>query len=272
VQDSGGNTISIPGLRALIAGNGSRGGDANAVYFAAGNGHGLFGSLQGAPVVSSDGVVNGASFQPGAAPNTLISILGSNLAATTRGWQAPDFVNGQLPTQLDGVSVTVDGAPAFVVFISPGQVNFLAPTTALFGEIQISNNGLTSSMIYSQFGSVAPAFFQSGGSAAATHADGTAIDSTNPAHAGETIILYGTGFGATAPATPNGSIIPAPLPLAVQPTVTFGGAPGKVAYGGLISPGLFQLNVVTPSVPAGSTTVIARIGAYASPPVQVLIE
>jgi uncharacterized protein (TIGR03437 family) len=48
-------------------------------------------------------------------------------------WQGSDFTNGQMPTQLDGVSVTVNGKPAYVYYISPTQVNILTPPDPMPG-------------------------------------------------------------------------------------------------------------------------------------------
>ncbi len=79
-----------------------------------------------APAISANGVVNGASFQPGVAANSWVTIQGTNLAAQTDDW-SHSIVNGALPTSLDGVSVTMGGKPAYVYFISPGQLNVLAP-------------------------------------------------------------------------------------------------------------------------------------------------
>jgi len=63
---------------------------------------------------------------------------------------------------------------------------------------------------------------------------------------GETVVLYGNGFGAASPVAPNGTILVAPLSLAVLPTVTIGGLPATVTYGGLIEPGVYRINVVAP--------------------------
>src|SRR5450759_2759178 len=49
-----------------------------------------------------------------------------NLAPQTDDWSR-SIVNGALPTSLDGVSVTMGGKQAYVYFISPGQLNVLAP-------------------------------------------------------------------------------------------------------------------------------------------------
>ena len=61
------------------------------------------------------------------APNTWTQINGSDLAPDTRTWQGSDFVNDQMPTQLDGASVTVNGEKAFVYYISPVQIDILTP-------------------------------------------------------------------------------------------------------------------------------------------------
>ena len=73
------------------------------------------------------GVVNGASFLPGTAASTWITIQGTNLSQTTRTWKSSDFVTNNLPTVLDGVSATSNGIAAYVYYISPTQLNVLAP-------------------------------------------------------------------------------------------------------------------------------------------------
>ena len=65
---------------------------------------------QPAPTIT--GVTNGATFQPGFASATWVSIFGTNLSQITYTWQTGDFVNGMLPTNLRGVSATIDGVPA----------------------------------------------------------------------------------------------------------------------------------------------------------------
>src|SRR5438309_7949970 len=52
--------------------------------------------------VHPPGVVNGASFEQDVSAGSWITILGANLATTTRAWAASDFNGGVLPTQLDG--------------------------------------------------------------------------------------------------------------------------------------------------------------------------
>ena len=79
-----------------------------------------------APSIDAGGVVSSASFQPGIVPGSWLTIKGSNLSPVTDTWEKA-IVNGILPTSLDGVSVSVGGKPAYVYFISPGQINVQAP-------------------------------------------------------------------------------------------------------------------------------------------------
>jgi uncharacterized protein (TIGR03437 family) len=72
------------------------------------------GTIQPAPAITTNGVVNAASFSTTIAPGAFTAIFGSGLAATTRTWTTADFVDGKLPVQLDGVSVTIDGKAAYV--------------------------------------------------------------------------------------------------------------------------------------------------------------
>ena len=69
-----------------------------------------------APSVSANGILNGASFQPGAVSNSWTTIKGVNLSTVTDSWDN-FIVNGKLPTTLDGVSVTMGGKPAYVEYV-----------------------------------------------------------------------------------------------------------------------------------------------------------
>src|ERR1035438_8324530 len=86
-------------------------------------------------------VQNGASFQNTLAANTYVTIKGSGLSTDTVGriWAGPDFSsnsNGTLnmPTQLDGTSVTVNGQLAYLYYVSPTQLNFITPNITATGN------------------------------------------------------------------------------------------------------------------------------------------
>ncbi|HZS49724.1 MAG TPA: TIGR03118 family protein [Bryobacterales bacterium] len=281
LQDPAGNVISIPGLWGLQPGNGGNGGDKNAVYFAAGPGgekHGLFGSLQASPVITASGIVNSGSSLPVIAQNTWITIFGANLAATNRAWASADFSGNKLPTSLDGVSVMINGKPAYVGFISPSQLNVLTPLDATLGPVpvQVTNNGLTSAAASVSLQPTAPAFFMyKNNYIAAVHSDNVSIvgpaalfpNASTPAKPGETIVMYGTGFGPTNPPIPGGTIVSSANPLISTPIVMFAGIGAQVIFGGLTGAGLYQFNVVVPpSAPDGDLEVQAVIGGVETPP------
>jgi uncharacterized protein (TIGR03118 family) len=278
LMDTIGAPIVIPNLWGLQPGNGAAGGDANAVYFTAGipgpdNGnHGLFGRLQAAPGVVAAGVTSFAGASVAIAPNTWISIKGSNLAETTRVWNDGDFVKGALPTEIDGVSVSINGDPAYVYSVSPAQLVVLtstdlaAPGTA---TLTTNNNGLISGSVTIQVQALAPTFFTSndGKHVAAVHADGSMVgppgaNGVTPAKPGETIALYGSGFGATNPAIPHGMMVTTALPLVTPPTITIGGTAVQPAFAGLSGPGEYMFRVTVPAAAAdGDVPVVAQLGA-----------
>ncbi len=86
-------------------------------------------ALSQQPVINPQGVVNAASFaspgQPssGIVPGSIASLFGRNLAAVARQAQALP-----LPRSLEGTSVTVNGIPAPLFYVSPNQINFQVPS------------------------------------------------------------------------------------------------------------------------------------------------
>jgi uncharacterized protein (TIGR03437 family) len=231
------------------------------------------GTQSGAGAIT--GVSNAGSFQPGFASATWISIFGTNLASTTYSWQAADFVNGQLPVSLQGVSVTIGGKPAFVEYISPGQINVLAPDDAATGsvQVQVTANQQTSNSFAAQKQTFAPAFFTTDGKAlAAVHADYTLIDAAHPAKPGEVILLYGTGFGPTNPAVSTAQLIATAEPLANPVQLSIGGANAPVIFAGLVEAGLYQFNVTVPAIAGGDAAVTASIlGAQSQTGVSIAV-
>jgi uncharacterized protein (TIGR03437 family) len=226
---------------------------------------------QSTPTITAAG--NAGSFQTNFASATWVSIFGTNLSTSTYTWQASDFSNGLLPTSLQGVSVTIDGIPAYIDYISPTQINALAPDDTNTGpvQVQVTTAQQASNNLSVQKNQFSPAFFtiDNGVYAAALHADYTLVGSANllpgvttlPAQPGETILLYGTGFGPTNPPLLTDQLVASPSVLANAVQVTIGGAAATVVYAGLVESGLYQLNVTVPSsLPAGDAAVVATIG------------
>jgi uncharacterized protein (TIGR03437 family) len=227
-------------------------------------------AVEGTPTPGTiTGVANAAGYQLSFAPATWVAIFGTNLSQLTYTWQASDFVNGMLPAALEGISVTIDGLPAYVYYISPTQIDVLAPDDATLGpvEVQVTTAGQASNAVTAQKNQFAPAFFTLDGThVAALHADYSVVTQTAPAMPGETILLYGTGFGPTTPALPTGQTVSAAAPLANSVQISIGGVAVTAGFAGLAGSGLYQFNVTVPSLPNGDATLLANIGGVASQP------
>jgi len=222
--------------------------------------------------------VNAAANTLVVAANTWIAVRGTNLAPAgdIRTWQTSDFLNGQMPTSLDGVSVTINGVSAYVSYISPAQVNALTPPGLQAGvaQVQVTNNGQQSAIVGVQLQSYSPTFFTFNGAyIAALHADGTILAPASlypglsvPAQRGEIVALYGNGFGPVSTAVSPGSLQQSGT-LPVMPVVTVGGTQTTLTFAGLVSPGLYQFNVVIPSNAAsGDNAVIATYAGLSTQP------
>jgi uncharacterized protein (TIGR03437 family) len=228
---------------------------------------------------TSGGVVNGASFQSGIAPDSWITISGTNLASKTDTW-ANAIVNGKLPTTLDGVSVSVGGDPAYVYYISPTQINAIAPNLeAGAANVIVTNSSGISSPASTVVQTARPAFFLwPGGYAVATRQDfslavknGTFPGTTTvPAKPGDVIILWGTGFGPTSPSTPVGVEVPSSTAYntANAVSVTVGGKTATV-YGAALAAGFAGLYQVAIQIPAalanGDYPAVATVSGAQSP-------
>ncbi len=230
-------------------------------------------TVQGALAAPSiTAVANAGSFQSGGASATWLSIFGSNLSTTTYSWQNSDFVNGQLPTSLQGVTVIIDGMPGYISYISPTQINVLAPDDPTTGPVAVQvsvaqQDSNTLTFTKTQF---SPSFFtiDNGKYVAALNLSYVLVGSPNliagvtslPAQPGETIELYATGLGPTNPASPTAQLVTTPSVLANTVQVSIGGMSAPVTFAGLVGPGLYQLNVTVPNLPNGDAVVVATIG------------
>lgn len=213
------------------------------------------------------------------APNTWVEIKGSNLAPAgdARTWRASDIVGNQMPTALDGVSATVNGKSAYVYYISPTQINILTPPDPLpaYPAIVVTNNGASSAPAAALGQPLAPSFFifSDGQHVAAFHPDGTLVGPASfsipgytfaPAKPGETISVYANGFGPTSTPVVSGATAQGGV-LSPPPVITIGGRSATVPFAGLVSPGLFQINLTVPDPLAqGDQPIKATYGGAAT--------
>ena len=229
-------------------------------------------TVAAAPTITN--VITAGAFGafPAITPGTWIEIYGTNLAPDTRPWATSDFNGPNAPTSLDRVQVTVNGQSAFISYIAsnPGQIDAQIPYTIPVNQtvqVTVINNGvpsapfnMTSSGILP--GMLAPGSFNIGGKQYVTALlpDGAtyilptgAISGvvSRPAKPGETIVLYGIGFGLVTPATSAGEIAQGNTRTLLPLQILFGQTPAQITYEGLAPGfvGLYQFDVVVPSVP-----------------------
>ncbi len=196
------------------------------------------------PYIYPTGIVNAGSFVPFTAefvPGEFISIFGANLATTTA-------TDPTLPTGLGGVQVLVNGSPAAVRYVSPGQINAVIPLgiDAGIASIQVVNSLGTSNAVSNYVGETQPGIFNSATSAPAVfHGNGTIVSALNPAVVGEELAVYLTGLG-TLDSSGNATYL-------MYMSVDFSGVTGAIDYAG-IEPGTplavgagYQMNVTVPS-------------------------
>ncbi|HLK50265.1 MAG TPA: IPT/TIG domain-containing protein, partial [Bryobacteraceae bacterium] len=208
-----------------------------------------------------------------------LEIKGTNLADPTDPrlsaavhpgeWTSVDFTGANAPTSLDGISVSINGKPAYVWYLSRGQLNVQAPEDATLGNVNITvTNCKTTSTSFAlprqalAPGLLAPPNYSSSGTqyVVATFTDGTYVLNTGlgasfglasrPAKPGDTIIFYGVGFGDVNPAILPGVVVGQGNQLANTVAFSFGStAAGTPAYQGLAGNfvGLYEFYVTVPS-------------------------
>jgi|GEM_PF-3232322 len=224
-----------------------------------------------------DAVVNGVTWRPEITSGSWAALFGAGLAGTSRLWRADDFVNGNLPTSLDGVQVSINGKAALICYISPTQANVLVPDDDTLGvvAVEIVYNGLRA-RAFVELRAFGPGFFaywQGGGKYAIAQDTewnwlakvgllGT--QGTRGARPGEIIILWGAGFGPANPRQPAATVVSEPKPLANTVRVTIGGVEAPSYWIGQTGPGLCQIMVTVPDVPDGDQPLSAEVAGVSS--------
>jgi uncharacterized protein (TIGR03437 family) len=235
-----------------------------------------------APSVDPGNVVSAATLAAGpVAANSWVTIYGSNLSATSRGWNETDFTNGGMPFSLDGVSVvlTVFGAPrlAYVGYVSPTQVNFLLPSDAspTSYQVQVRNpGGMSKQVPLTVQANAGQLLTFDGKHVAGVHADGTSLGKP-PASPNETVTLYATGCGPTSPALTPGQSPTQANSLATLPQVTIGTSAAKVISASALpgSPGVYQISVQIPADAAnGDLPLQLQIGTTSAAPTLITVQ
>ena len=230
-----------------------------------------------APSYSVTGIVNASNYAPGPfAPNSILSIFGTDLAISEHVLTSADIVNNTLPTELNSTRVYVDGINVPLFYVAPGQINFLVPSKQSVGPavIRVSREGLSGPQVTISIVDAAPALFlaPTGFAVASHNADYSLVSPDSPAHGGEVVIVWATGMGKTV-TNPQTGEIPSYVSSIVnlpELIVTLNGEavdPSAVLYAGL-SPGcagLYQINLVLPGDPGVNPEIRVYLGPESSP-------
>jgi uncharacterized protein (TIGR03437 family) len=176
-----------------------------------------------------------------------------------------------------------------VEFISATQINVLTPNIG-FGPLQVTvtTSAGTSNAITVTSQQYVPGLFElPNNQPVATHsnyqdaaAPGTfAGVATTPAAPGETIVVWGSGFGNTTPSFPYGVAIPSTTPYQSTSNVsaTLNGVPVTVYQNAaFLAPGnagLFQIGITVPTPLAnGSYPLIVTINGIPSPALMLTVQ
>ncbi|MFN7993661.1 MAG: hypothetical protein U0Q18_08680 [Bryobacteraceae bacterium] len=208
------------------------------------------------------------------APGELVEIYGTNLSKVTgdlSGWPG-----GSLPQVFNGVSVTLGGQAGRILYVSPFQVDaaFAFETPTGSQALTLNNGNGDSAPMSINVQAIAPAIYP----IVFKNANFSLIGSSNPAKAGDVIVLYATGMGQTTPVLTTGEVVPAGPPFfnTAPVTVSIGGKNAGVIYSIAAPPyvaGLYQMAVTVPSgLGPGTVAIVASAGGLNSNTVSIPVQ
>jgi adhesin/invasin len=237
------------------------------------------------PQLTSGSVVSAATFEPHVplAPGSLISVFGERLSEGVA--QAEEL---PLEVAMAGTMVVMAGRPMPLLFTSEGQVNAIVPyglNVNTRHQVLVRRGNTYAQPVAVDVAAAQPAVFlapqpgaEKQGHIYRATADGAQVlaGPSDPAKAGDVIVLYCSGLGAVDPAVEAGEAAPSEEPLArtVDPVeLRIGGKAATVFYSGLVPgfSGLYQVNAVVPE--GGSTgdsvPVTLKVAGQMSPDVSM---
>jgi uncharacterized protein (TIGR03437 family) len=246
-------------------------------------------AILSAPSIAPGGIVpvdsNVGTIQPG----EWASIYGTNLADSAETW-----ANGPFPNYLGDTSVTVDGKPAYLTYVSPGQINLQVPDDPAVGTVSVvvttGGGSATAKVTLAEF---APAFLlfdtrhvagvilRQDGSGTFGQGEGS-YDLLGPtgnslgfptvaAKPGDILELFGTGFGPTIPAVAPGQAFSGAAPTANAVSVLINSVSVTPMWAGLSGAGLDQINLTIPAgLGTGDVPLVATVGGVQTPTYAVI--
>ena len=257
---------------------------------------GLAGSLLAADTVTASVTEVRASAGWGTTANfssgSWLQIKGTNFTdVPIKVWSVPDDFSGNVaPTSLGGVSVRINNKPAYVYYITPGQIGVEAPDDPQVGNVPVTvtNGAGVSNTFFAQKTAVAPgllaldyppSFFVDGKQylVATFGLQDLYVGRPNlvagfhspfqMAKPGDSVFLYGIGFGETDPPLAAGTLATVADKLKATLTISFDSTPATIAYAGHYPTytGLYLIAITVPDVPAGDHQINVTLGGQAVP-------
>jgi uncharacterized protein (TIGR03437 family) len=229
------------------------------------------------PTPTIQAIVDSWGYTPGIAPGLWVTISGTNLAGPSQTWSLDGVQD--LPVTLGGTTVTFNGAPAALLYVSTTQINALVPASVVPGKVQVvvQANGVSSNpftidgqaalpAVYAPPNADASTFFVTAALAgAATLVGNSATDPrvARPVYPGDTLDLYLIGGGSTLDPSKfiTDRVFSGAFPVSMPVAVTVGGEQANVAFAGLTAPGLYLVRIGVPAnLPAGAQPVQVSVG------------
>jgi uncharacterized protein (TIGR03437 family) len=238
------------------------------------------------PSITPGGIVPIFSSSTTIEPGSWASIFGSNLAPGDALW------NGDFPTKLADTTVTIDGKAAYLWYVSPGQINLQAPddlkTGVVTATVTTTAGTASSTVTLAPFGPslslldgkhIAGIIIRSNGSGAYGNGaydvigpTGTSLGyPTVAAKAGDSLELFGVGFGPTTPTVPAGAPYSGAAMATNSVQFMINGIPVLPSFAGITEAGLFQFNISLPAgLGTGDVSIQGVVGGIKSPAGAVL--
>lgn len=226
------------------------------------------------PVPQPTAVVHAASGSPVIAPGGLFSVYGDLLSTSTA-----QTTTAEWPKTLSGVSVTINGIPAPLYYVSKGLINGQVPYEVQPGaaSVIVTVGTVKSSQVSAQVAAANPGLLLYNGRALAVNPDASVNGPDKPATPGNFAILYLSGIGIPDHPVATGAPAPSVEPfarVAYPYTITVGGQQVNVPYFGLAPgyPALAQANIIIPDLPTGDYPVTVTVNGAQSNTANISIR
>jgi len=227
-------------------------------------------------------VSNSASFvMDRVAPGEVVALFGSSIGPDAPAYARLDSL-GRIASEIGGVTASVNGIPAPLLYASRVQINAVAPygvAGAQNASFVVQKDGVNLPGITLPVRETSPAVFVPG----VLNQDNTVNGQFNPAPLGSVIQIWGTGGGAMQPAPADGELGKGATRIAqtvhARGTVVWGFMrfvtfPLDVEYAGdapTLVQGVFQINARLPQVieygvgTGTAASLVVTIGGVESP-------